>query len=79
MYAKEVIKGRWPEGEAAILRDPGTSVRYARDIIKGRWPEAEEAIATSTPEFVKYYLEKFPEAKLSWAMKGWLDWEQAWL
>lgn len=46
MYAKEVIKGRWPEGEAAILRDPGTSVRYARDIIKGRWPEAEAIIAT---------------------------------
>jgi hypothetical protein len=56
MYAQEVIKGRWPEGEAVILRDPGTSLRYARDIIKGRWPEAEAIIATD-PHCAERYVD----------------------
>jgi len=54
MYAKDVIKGRWPEGEATILRDPSTSLRYAREIIQGRWPEAESIIATDRGASVAY-------------------------
>ena len=38
-----------------------------------RFPEAEATIATD-PHRAKIYLREFPEAKLEWAMKGWLDW-----
>ena len=46
-YARDVIKGRWPEAEEMILRPNQydgmlLAVEYARDVIKGRWPEAEE-------------------------------------
>jgi hypothetical protein len=47
-YATKLIKGRFPEGEAAIATSPGCAayaVDYAINVIKGRWPEAEEAIA----------------------------------
>ena len=43
-YAKDVIKGEWPEAEPYIMKDPYYALEYARDIIKGRWPEAEPYI-----------------------------------
>ena len=73
LYARDVIKGRWPEGEAAIATDPGWAYQYAEYVIKGRFPEGEATIATD-PHRAKIYLKKFPEAKLEWAMNGWLDW-----
>ena len=44
-YASEVVKGRWPEGEQAIIKYPQWACNYARDVIEGRWPEAEQAIS----------------------------------
>jgi hypothetical protein len=74
-YAKDVIGGRFPEGEAAIATDPRWAHEYARDVIRGRWPEGEAAIATGPdPYYTLAYLGLFPEAKLEWAMNGWLDW-----
>jgi hypothetical protein len=72
-YARYVIGGRFPEAEAAIAKDPITAYEYVCHFIKGRWPEGEAAIATD-PGAAKLYLEHFPDAKLEWAMKGWLDW-----
>jgi len=46
-YARNVIKGRWPELESYIMKNPKRAKRayqYALDIIKGRWPEAEPYI-----------------------------------
>jgi hypothetical protein len=40
-YARDVIKGRWPEAEPVIRSDPEWAYRYALNVIKGRWPEAE--------------------------------------
>jgi hypothetical protein len=76
-YARRVIRGRFPEAEAAIATSRW-ALNYAWHVIHeleagGRWPEAEEAIAKD-PEDAKFYLEHFPEAKLEWAMNGWLDW-----
>ena len=71
-YALYVIKGRWPEGEPAIAKDPRWAYFYARHVIKGRWPEAEEATAKS--EYKDRYLQHFPDAKDDWAMNGWIDW-----
>lgn len=42
VYAKKVLKGRFPEGEAAIAQDPDLAFDYAHEIIKGRFPEAED-------------------------------------
>lgn len=42
LYAQKVLKGRFPEGEAAIARDVDWALRYAKEIIQGRFPEAED-------------------------------------
>jgi hypothetical protein len=53
-YAKDIIKGRWPEGEAAISKHPYWAYYYARDVIKGRWPEGESTIAKDSQEAYWY-------------------------
>ena len=44
LYARDVIKGRWVEGEEAIKNEPIWVYYYARDVIEGRWIEGEEEI-----------------------------------
>jgi hypothetical protein len=51
LYAKDVIKGRWPQdeeigrqAEQIIIKDPKSAYEYAKNIIKGRWLEAEPYI-----------------------------------
>ena len=56
LYARRVVKGRWPKGEPTIMKDPYDSVVYADDVIKGRWPEAEPTIATEPYSAVDYAL-----------------------
>jgi hypothetical protein len=46
LYARDVIKGRWPEAESILVADPKRAYYYAMDVIKGRWPEAENTILT---------------------------------
>ena len=46
VYARNVMKGRWPEAEPYIMKHPITAYLYARDVMKGRWPEAEPYIMT---------------------------------
>jgi len=53
-YAREVIKGRWPEAEPLIMKDPGTAYNYANRVIRARWPEAEPYIMKN-PEWACYY------------------------
>ena len=43
-YARDVIGGRWPEGEPVIATDSRSSFNYARDVIGGRWLEGEPAV-----------------------------------
>ena len=43
-YAFNIIKGRWPDVESIIMKDPESAYLYARFIIWGRWPEAEPYI-----------------------------------
>lgn len=45
-YAKNIIEGRWPEGEPAIIKAPDWACMYARDIMHDRWIEAEPVIKT---------------------------------
>jgi hypothetical protein len=46
-YTEDVIKGRWREGEWAMLdsRNALSMFQYANQVIKGRWIEAEPFIA----------------------------------
>ena len=66
-YARAVLKGRWPEAEEAIAKDPRAAYEYANHVIKGRWPEAESVIATdpfSAHRYAKYVLKgRFPEGE----------------
>ena len=73
LYARDVLNGGFPEGEAAIATSPHWAYPYAKNVIKGRFPEGEAAIAKD-PIWAKEYLERFPEAKQYWVMRGWLDW-----
>lgn len=54
LYAKDIIKGRWPEAESFISSDPHVAYLYAKDIIKGRWPEAENYILADSTYGEKY-------------------------
>ena len=74
-YALQVIEGPFPEGEAAMATDPFCAYDYAMDVIKGRFPEAEEAMAKD-PEYSKKYLKLFPDAKIEWYAREWIDWTQ---
>ena len=69
-YARDVIKGRWPEGEPIIMQEPKSAYwlyQYARGVIKGRWPEAEPIIMQD-PEWAYWYAlhvihDRWPEAE----------------
>ena len=44
-YARDVINGRWPEGESTIAKDPVFAFMYITHILKRkRWKKAEPAI-----------------------------------
>lgn len=45
-YARFIIKGRWPDAEPYIMKDPFCSYLYAAYVIKGRWTEVESIVMT---------------------------------
>jgi hypothetical protein len=53
-YAKDIIKGRWKEGEESIKKDPKLAYLYAKNILKDRWKEGEETIKKD-PRCACYY------------------------
>ena len=55
-YARDVIKGRWPEVEPIIMKSPRYSYCYARGVIKDRWIEAEPYIHRSSIWWDEYCL-----------------------
>jgi len=58
LYAENVIKGRWPEGEAVIAKDAQYAYHYAKDVIGGRFPEGEKVIL-SDECYKELYTEEF--------------------
>ena len=66
-FAHNALKGRFKEGEPAIMKDPVSAYEYARDVIKGRFPEAEPAIMKdpeATLEYARNIIKgRFPEAE----------------
>ena len=59
IYARDVIKGRFPEAELFIKKDPYWAYEYAENIIKGRFPEAEEYIKKDP-----YYLARYASSEV---------------
>ena len=55
-YARDVVKGEWPEGEKALAESPWYAIRYACDVIKGRFLKGESAIGAD-PESTYLYAE----------------------
>ena len=53
-YARDVLKGPFPMGEAEISRDPDCSLEYARDVLRGPFPQGEQAIARSAVASIGY-------------------------
>ena len=53
-YARYIVRGRWPEAELYIKKDPYWAYFYAKDIIGGKWPEAEPYIKKN-PEWAYCY------------------------
>ena len=74
-YARDIIDGPWPEAEPVFAKDPQFSFRYAKNVIEGRFPEGEATIAKDT-KYSKKYLEAFPDAKIEWYAREWIDWTQ---
>ena len=66
-YAKDVIRGRWPEAEPIIAKNPEAALEYAVDVIRGRWPEAEPIIAKNPEVALEYAVVvikgRWPEAE----------------
>jgi hypothetical protein len=54
MYARNIVGGRWPEGEATIIQHPEVAYDYARYILKERWPIFEPVIGKD-PLWSFYY------------------------
>ena len=72
-YARDVIEDPFPQGESAIATNPHWAYQYARYVIKGRFQEGEAVIAKD-PQYAEYYLQAFPEAKIDWYAREWIDW-----
>ena len=53
-YARDIIKGIWPEAEPYIMKDPHYAYYYALYRIEGRWEAAEPYIMKDEYWWNKY-------------------------
>ena len=54
VYARDFVRDRWPEGEAAIATNPRFSYLYARDLLGGEFTAGEPAIARNAKFSLDY-------------------------
>ena len=54
LYARHVLKGPFPAGEAVIAQNASLAIGYAADILKGPFPAGEAAIATDDECALEY-------------------------
>ena len=53
-YADQVIKGRWPEAEKFIIKNPDFALLYANNFFGGKWEEYEKSIINDTERCYLY-------------------------
>lgn len=56
-FAKNILKGRFIDGEPIIAREAWVSYHYAREVVNGRFEAGEKAIATSAIASYNYATE----------------------
>lgn len=79
-YAKDIIKGRWPELEVNLVKDRYASLSYVNEIVQGPWPEAEQNIskcAHTSVRYVKVTKQRFLAAEPKIAIYGLHSYEYA--
>jgi hypothetical protein len=60
-YARDVLKQRWPEGEAMLLskldikQTSAVMLWYIEDVVKGPWPEAERVMSKDIEWMAQYH------------------------
>ena len=57
VFAKNVIKGPFPEGEKAIASSEDTALRYAQEILHGPFPQGERILAAN-PKYAFAYAQE---------------------
>jgi hypothetical protein len=67
-YANYHMRGRWPEAEHIIAREPKVAIQYMCDILEDKWPEAERYIIkdpNAAVDYAAFGLEgkRWPEAE----------------
>jgi hypothetical protein len=67
LYALEVVRGPWKEGEPTLLKNPQFAYQYAYNILGHPWEEAEPYIKDSMPWAQLYAIyilhDRWPEAE----------------
>ena len=56
-HARDVVKGRWKEGEPLLAQDAVYAYAYARDVLKAPFPLGEPIIAKDGTKSVCYAIE----------------------
>ena len=72
LYAKYILKGPFPAGEAAIATDAHHTYYYARDVLKGPFPAGEATMAESAhfaPQYARNVLKIPDEEAKVWPKK----------
>ena len=54
LYARDILKSPFPEGEAIIATDAFHSYDYAKNVLQGAFPLGEELISKKTVISFKY-------------------------
>lgn len=53
-YAKDILKGRFEQGEPAISKNASYSLKYAKDVLGGRFELGEKSIARNVETAYEY-------------------------
>ena len=66
-YARDILKGRFPEAEPVIAKDPRAACLYAQFSVRGRFPDGEHVISKDPHyafTYAKYVIKgRWPEAE----------------
>lgn len=54
LYARDILKRRWPQAEPIIQTNVNYAHYYAKDVIRGRWPEEEKTMLDHAKEEMQH-------------------------
>lgn len=80
LHAKDVLKGRYPEGEDAIAKDAWYSIQYARNVLNERFEKGEDTISKSPLSYTYAYevvKGRFPQGEDAIAKEAYTSYQYA--